>query len=378
MSMDWATQTTVLRDYVLPAFTSAGITARVLVYDHNWDNTAYATTVLTDPTIQASVQVAGTAWHGYGGPPGAQTTLQNSFSTKGNWETEHSGFPNQDQVKLDFEEITHVMRNWGKAYVKWSLAMDESFGPHTGGCGNCSPLVTVNSQSGAITYYIDYYTLGQYSRFVLPGAQRVYSSNGAGIVTVAFVNPDHSKALVAFNDTAASRTFQVQWGTYSFTYTLPALSGATFTWNGVQNGGYTVSAGSQIQASSYNDSAGTQTESTGDGGGGYDMGYANGGAHAVYKNVDFGSGFGAVSARVACDPANGCNAGATLEFHLDSVNGPLAGSVTIPATGGWQAWKTVLGTASASAVGVHDLYMVFKAPASGTTSLGNVNWFQFR
>jgi beta-glucosidase len=80
---------------------------------------------------------------------------------------------------------------------------------------------------------------------------------------------------------------------------------------------------------------------------------------------------------VACDPANGGNCGGTLEFRLDSASGPLAGSVTIPATGGWQSWQTASGTASASAVGVHDLYMVFKAPASGSTSLGNVNWFQF-
>jgi len=27
--------------------------------------------------------------------------------------------------------------------------------------------------------------------------------------------------------------------------------------------------------------------------------------------------------------------------------------------------------------GVHDLYVVFKAPPSGTSALGNLNWFQF-
>jgi glucosylceramidase len=183
--------------------------------------------------------------------------------------------------------------------------------------------------------------------------------------------------MVAFNDTAASQTFQVQWGTYSFTYTLPALGGATFTWSGTQDSGYTVSAGIQIQVSSYSTVSGAETESTSDSGGGYDMGYSSGGSYAVYNNIDFGSGFGALSARFACDPSNGGNCGGTLEFHLDSVSGPLAGSVTIPATGGWQVWQTTQGTASVSATGVHDLYMVFKAPISGTTSLGNVNWFQF-
>ena len=73
-----------------------------------------------------------------------------------------------------------MMRNWGKSYVKWSLALDGNRGPHTGGCGTCTPLVTVSESSGAVTYPIDYYTLGQYSKFVLPGAVRVYSSNAPG------------------------------------------------------------------------------------------------------------------------------------------------------------------------------------------------------
>jgi hypothetical protein len=69
------------------------------------------------------------------------------------------------------------------------------------------------------------------------------------------------------------------------------------------------------------------------------------------------------------------NCGGALEFHLDSLSGTLAGSVTIPLTAGWQTWSTA--SAPASASGVHDLYVVFKAPPSGTSSLGNFNWLQF-
>jgi O-glycosyl hydrolase len=374
MSMDAPTETAVLRDYVLPALAAAGISSKVLVYDHNWDDETYAHTVLSEPSIQGSAQVAGTAWHGYGGTPGAMTALRNEFPDKGNYETEHSGGTwIADQVKNDFEEITLVMRNWGRAYVKWSLALDENRGPHTGGCGTCSPVVTVNSGSGAISYFIDYYTLGHFSRFVLPGAHRVYSSNATGIVTAAFVNPDQSKALVAFNDTNAGRTFQVQWGRYALTYSLPALAGATFTWSGTQSGGYTADAGAQIQASSYDDIAGLETETSSDVTGGYDVGYATDGGYAVYRNVDFGGGFTTLSVRLACTG----NCGGAIEFHLDSPAGALAGSVAIPSTGGWQNWQTVAAAASASAAGVHDLYLVFRAASSGSGGLGNVNWFQF-
>jgi glucosylceramidase len=368
MFMDAGVQTVVLRDHLLPALAANGLSTKVLVYDHNWDRPDYPDAVLSDPTVLNSTRVAGTAWHGYGGTPGAMWTLQNKYPAKGNYQTEHSGGTwVSDQVRADFQEITQVMRNWGRAYVKWSLALDQNRGPHAGGCGTCIPLVFVNT-SGAVSYAIDFYTLGHFSKFVLPGARRVYSSNPAGVVGVAFVNPDGSKALVAYNDTKTSKTFQVQWGGRAFGYTLAGLSGATFTWAGAQSGGYVLSATTQIQASSFNDARGLQTEVTTDTVGGYDVGYADDGDYAIYRNVNFPSGLTAVDVRVAS-----AGNGGVLEFRLDGASGPLVGSVTVPVTGGWQKWATVSG-AVAGAAGQHDLYVVYR----GTTDIGNVNWFKFR
>jgi len=273
-----------------------------------------------------------------------------------------------DQVKADFEEIIQVMRNWGKSYVKWSLALDQSRGPHTGGCGTCSPLLTVDTTTGAVTPAIDYYTLGHFSKFILPSALRIYSSNASGLVSAAFKNPDGTNALVVYNDTITSQTAQVLWGSEGFGYSLQPLSGATFVWNGAQDAGYTINAAIQpIQASSYNDVFGLQTESTADTSGGYDLGFADNGDWAAYKNVDFGSGIKSVNVRVAS-----AGSGGTLEFHLNGIAGPLIGSATIPITGGWQTWTTVSAPVSGAA-GVNDLYVVFK----GTTNIGNINWFQF-
>jgi glucosylceramidase len=382
-------QTTALFDYVLPALSNAGLTTKVLVYDHNWDRPDYPQDVLMNESLS---QIAGVAWHGYASTPGAMTVIRNMFPAVGTYETEHSGFiTNSDQSRLDFEEITQCMRNWARAYVKWSLALDENQGPHDGGCSTCTGIVTVNSTTGNITYGTEFYTMGQFSKYVLPGANRVYSSNAQGIVTAAFVNPDNSSVLVAFNDSSQSQTFEVQWGTQSFTYTLPALAAATFTWSGAQTGtpAYTVSAKSQIVASSFNSTAGNntlgnyltwglETELTSDTNGGYDVGFSNDGDYAVYKNVDFGAGVSTVTARLAClGGSGGGNCGGTLEFHLESSTGTLVASVIVPSTGGWETWQTTPASSVTGASGVHDLYVVFKAPTSGTTSLGNVNWFQF-
>ncbi|HET9698086.1 MAG TPA: carbohydrate-binding protein, partial [Terriglobales bacterium] len=377
MSMDAATQITVLRDYVLPALATNNLTTKVVVYDHNWDAYSYPQTVLADATLLNSPQVVGIAWHGYGGTAGAMTTLQNQFPTKGQFLTEHSGGTwVTNQAKSDFEEITHVMRNWARAYVKWSLALNQTHGPNLGGCNTCTPLVVVNSTSGATSYSIEFYTMGHFSKYVLPGATRVYSNNLAGLVNVAFANADGSKALVVYNDSNATQSFSVQWGSQSFAYTLPAYAGATFSWTGAQTGvTLPLSAKSQIQASSYNSVSGLQTETSSDANGGYDLGFSGNGSYALYKNVDFGSGITGVDVRLACLASEG-TCGGTVEFHLDSVAGPLAATATVPSTGGWQNWQTVSGTISGAPSGVHDVYLVFKA--NSTKALGNVNWFQFR
>ncbi|MGB6429079.1 MAG: carbohydrate-binding protein [Candidatus Acidiferrales bacterium] len=389
-------QATALFSYVAPALTAAGLNTKVLVYDHNWDRPDYPENVLSNQNLS---QIAGVAWHGYASTPGAMTPIQNMFPSVGTYETEHSGLiTNSDQTRLDFEEITQCMRNWARAYVKWSLALDENNGPHTGGCSTCTSIVTVNSTSGNITYGSEYYTMGNFSKYVLPGANRIYSSDAAGMVTLAFVNPppDNSRIVVAFNDSSQTQTFQVQWGAQSFSYTLPSLAGATFTWAGTQSAetpAYTVSAASQIQASSFNSTAGNntpgnyltwglETEVTSDTNGGYDVGFASDGDYAVYKNVDFGTGVSTVAVRLACLQDNGQgngggHCGGALEFHLDSNTGTLVASVTVPSTGGWETWQTTSPANVSGASGVHDLYVVFSAPASGTTSLGNINWFRF-
>jgi glucosylceramidase len=372
MGMDAATQLSVLRDYVLPALQTNNLSTQVLVYDHNWDTPSYPETVLGDATVLNSPNVAGVAWHGYGGTPGAQQLVQNMFPAKGQWETEHSGGTWVSyQFTSDFVEITQVLRNAAKSYVKWSLALDQNLGPDLtqdaglGGCNTCTPIVTVNSTTGAVTKDVEFYTLGQYSKYVLPGAVRIYSSDANGIDTVAFKNPDGSKVLVAFNNTSSSNSFVVQWGTQSFPYTLPALSAATFTWTGTQTGTGTMAATAEIQGSSFSTETGLETETTSDTTGGYDLGYLTTGATAVYQNVDFGAGVSTVKVREAS-----AGSGATAVFYLDSTsNAPIA-TVTLPVTGGWQTWQTV-STSVTGATGVHTLYVVF-------TSGANVNWYQFQ
>jgi glucosylceramidase len=378
MGMSDTTQLALLQGYVLPALTTANLSTKVFVYDHNWDTPSYPEYVLSGLTAQQLTQVAGTAWHGYAGAPGAQQIVQNEFPTLGTWETEHSGGTWQsDQFTVDMLEITQVMRNSAKSFVKWSLALNENLGPDLyqnaglGGCNTCTPIVTVNSTSGAVTKDIEYYTLGHYSKYVLPGAVRVYSSDTPAIASVAFENPDGSIAVIAYNSSSTSQTFNVQWGAQAFSYTLPATAAATFTWTGTVSGTTPpVAATAEIQGSSFSSESGLETETTGDSTGEYDLGYVSIGAQAVYHNVDFGS---SSPTQVSVRQASG-GGGGTATFHLDGATGATIASVTLSPTGGWQTWTTATGTVT-GATGVHDLYVVFTGSASG---IANVNWFQFQ
>jgi glucosylceramidase len=380
MGMSASTQLALLQSYVLPALAANNISTKVLVYDHNWDTPTYPESVLGGLTAQQLTHVAGTAWHGYAGAPGAQQLVQNQFPSLGTWETEHSGGTwIADQFTSDFLEITQVLRNSAKSYVKWSLALNENLGPNLtqnvpglGGCNTCTPIVTVNSQTGAVTKGTEFYTLGQYSKYVLPGAVRVYSSNTPAICSVAFENPDGSTALVVFNSSSSSQTFNVQWGKQSFPYTLPGAAASTFTWTGTVSGSTPpMAATAQIQGSSFSIESGLETETTGDATGAYDLGYLSPGAYAVYKNIDFGTGVSQVSVRTA----SGGNGG-TATFYLDSMTSSPIATVNLPVTGGWQTWTNATAAVS-GASGVHDLYVVFGGGGS-TASISNVNWFQFQ
>jgi glucosylceramidase len=231
--------------------------------------------------------------------------------------------------------------------------------------------VTVNSQTGAVTKDIEFYTLGHYSKYVLPGAVRVYSSNTPAIASVAFVNPDGSVALIAYNSSPSSQSFQVQWGTQSFSYTLPGTAAATFTWTGTEIGSTpSIAASAQIQGSSFSSESGLETENTGDSSGEYDLGYITPGAYVVYKNVDFGTSVSQVTVRSAS-----AGTGGTATFYLDSMTSTPVATVTLPVTGGWQTWANARAPVSGAA-GVHTLYVVFEA--GGDEGIANINWFQFQ
>jgi len=239
-----------------PMLRAAGLRTQILAYDHNWsehpndiastppdetsDTNDYAQEVLSSPAGQ---WVSGVSYHCYYGDPSAMTALHNQFPAGGIYETECSGSQSTDPANTFSDTLKWQARNleigstrnWAKTVVNWNVALDPSGGPHVGGCGTCTGILTVGP-GGAVTPNAEYYALGHLSRFVQPGAVRIASSSfgttgwNGQVMDVAFVNPDGSTVLVAHNENDNPQSFSVSENGQSFDYILPGDSLATFVW----------------------------------------------------------------------------------------------------------------------------------------------------
>lgn len=124
--------------------------------------------------------------------------------------------------------MKNLMIGSTRGLLLWNLALDPSSGPHKGGCGNCRGVVTIDPTSGQATRELEYYALGHLSRFVRPGAQRIYSSSTAEVPTVAFRNPDGSLTLLAFNAGDAEASINAVAAGTRFRHALPSGAAVTF------------------------------------------------------------------------------------------------------------------------------------------------------
>ncbi|WP_194910536.1 glycoside hydrolase family 30 protein [Catenulispora rubra] len=256
MSWDGGSLDDFTANDLLPAFHAAGLSTKVLALDWNPDTYAsYGAPSVDDATVRNDPNFGGIAWHGYGGSVTTQTDIHNQYPNVDAYDTEHSGgtwIGNQQQE--DMNNIIDYTRNWGKSVVKWSLAVDQNMGPHNGGCGTCTGLITVHngdSRSGQVDYNIEYYDMGQLTKFVKPGAYRIDSTASSVVPNVAWLNPDGSEAVVAYNGAGSPQDFTVNWNGEHFTYTIPAQTSATFVWNGTASGSPTADGGTAVRAAAH-------------------------------------------------------------------------------------------------------------------------------
>lgn len=236
MALPAATRARIVSQYLGPKLAGRKPRTRILEWDHNWSQPEEPLSVLADPA--AAPYIDGVAWHCYEGSPYAQARVHRAYPKKDAYITECSGGDWASSINGELLWFTRDLliagiRQWARGVVYWNLALDEQHGPHFGGCDACKGVVTIDSQTGAVSRNDEYYAFAHFSRFVLPGAVRVWSTEtDKGIDNVAFQNAsDGSIVLVMVNSNTQARSVSVAQGQTRFQYTMPPESVATFVWN---------------------------------------------------------------------------------------------------------------------------------------------------
>lgn len=224
-------QTNFIKNNLGPAFQSAGITTKIILYDHNCDRTDYPLTILNDP--DAKVFVDGSAFHLYAGNIRALTEVHNAHPDKNVYFTEQytavggnfGGDLNWHTKNL----IIGASRNWSRNVLEWNLASDQNYEPHTnGGCTTCLGALTINGAT--VIRNVSYYIIAQAAKFVRPGSVRVESNTPGSLQNVAFKTPQGKKVLIVLNDSNAIQYFNIRFKGNIVTTALDGGAVGTYVW----------------------------------------------------------------------------------------------------------------------------------------------------
>jgi glucosylceramidase len=226
-----ATEQAVFIKNLGPAFQDAGISTKIVVYDHNCDNPGYATTVLSDAA--ASAFVDGSAFHLYAGNISALSQVHDAYPAKNLYFTEQytsstGSFAGDFQWHMA-NVIIGSMNNWSRTALEWNLANDGTYGPHTpGGCTTCKGALTINGST--VSRNVGYYIVAQASKFVPAGSVRIKSNQISNCQNVAFKTPAGKKVLIMINNGTAAVAFNIRFNGKWVSSFLPAGSAGTYIW----------------------------------------------------------------------------------------------------------------------------------------------------
>lgn len=231
MLMTALQQADFIKNHLGTAMQAAGLSVKIIAWDHNCDNPAYPITVLNDPA--AKVFVDGSAFHLYNGDVSALSAVHSAHPDKNLYFTEQWTGANgtfDGDLKWHMKNvIIGTMNNWSRAALEWNLASDPGYNPHTpGGCTECKGAVTISGSS--FSRNVSYYIISQVSRFVPPGSVRIASSLVTDLPNVAFKTPSGKKVLLVMNDGATALGFNIGYKGKSVFTSLPVGTVATYTW----------------------------------------------------------------------------------------------------------------------------------------------------
>ncbi len=196
-----------IKNFLGPTLQKSGLAdIKIIIHDHNRDLMFQrASTILDDP--DAAKYVWGTGFHWY-----VRDCFENVARLKEAFPDKHLLFTEGCADSFDMSRIhqwqwgekyarsmVHDFNNGAEGWTDWNVLLDEKGGPNHVG-NYCYAPIHADTRTGQLIYMNSYYYIGQFSKYIRPGAKRISaSSNRDQLLTTAFVNPDGKLAVIVLN-----------------------------------------------------------------------------------------------------------------------------------------------------------------------------------
>ncbi|MGC1913552.1 MAG: glycoside hydrolase family 30 beta sandwich domain-containing protein [Candidatus Acidiferrales bacterium] len=214
-----------------PLLESSGTPTKIWILDHNYNLWGRVVCELEDDALRKYCNSV--AWHGYAGTADMMSRAHEYFPevemhwTEGGPDYTNPGYLT-DWCKWG-ATFSEVLRNWCSSITAWNLALDEHGKPNIGPFP-CGGVVTIDSETRAITRSGQYWAFAHFSRAIRRGARRIDSQSAAAdLQHVAAVNANGQQALLVTNSGAA-RMVELRQGNAAATIPLKAGSVTSLVW----------------------------------------------------------------------------------------------------------------------------------------------------
>lgn len=250
-------EATFLSQFLGPELRTSHPEIKIYVFDHNKDHVYdWANTILSDE--KAKQYVSGVAYHWYSGDSfdnlqkiRAAFPETSLLATEATWEA-WRWKPGTTLATGDWsfgEGYAHDMigdfNSGSTGWIDWNLVLDEVGGPnHVNNV--CDSAIQMNTTIGEVYKHPQYYYIGHFSRFVLPGSVQLATSvlnsktysgptrqygtctDDDGLQTAAFRRPDGRIVLVALNCGSLPIDFKLSVADQAVKLSLPSHSIQTY------------------------------------------------------------------------------------------------------------------------------------------------------
>lgn len=203
-----------IKNFLGPTLHKNGLSnIKLIGWDHNRDQVYQrASTLLNDP--ESAKYLWGIGYHWYETWTGSQMLFDNVKLVNEAFPDTHLIFTEGCKEKFDINKVNDwsLGERYGNsiindfdsgtcAWTDWNVLLDEHGGPnHVGNF--CFAPIHADTQNGKLIYTNAYYYLGQFSKYIQPGATRIVASaNRDSLLTTAFQNPNGDIVLVVMNAT---------------------------------------------------------------------------------------------------------------------------------------------------------------------------------